>query len=170
MISERFKGGDWLRLVQQLLVLKFNQDKEYELTIKEHRKRRSKDANAYFWEFLDKLAVKMRMGKIELYRELIRDIGGVSVQIFMLQEAVPRFRTNWAARGQGWFCDVESDRYNPRWATVTAYYGSSVYDTAQMSRLIDRLIWECNVVGIDTTDLKTKALLEAADGEKHHDN
>lgn len=159
-IKERFKGKNWLRLVQQLLVLKFNQDKEYELTIKEHSKRRSKDANAYFWEFLDKLAVKMRMGKIELYRELIRDIGGVSVQLFMLQEAVPQFRANWAARGQGWFCDVEPDRYNPLWATVTAYYGSSAYDTAQMSRLIDRLIWECNTVGIDTTDLKTKALLE----------
>lgn len=170
MINRVFSGADKIPAIEAITSAPLDKNKRYELTIKEHRKRRSKDANAYFWEFLDKLAVKMRMGKIELYRELIRDIGGVSVQIFMLQEAVPRFRTNWAARGQGWFCDVESDRYNPRWATVTAYYGSSVYDTAQMSRLIDRLIWECNVVGIDTTDLKTKALLEAADGEKHHDN
>ena len=57
------------------------------MTIKEKKKRRSRDANAYFWEFLDQLATKMQIGKTELYRELIRDIGGVSTIICVKSEA-----------------------------------------------------------------------------------
>lgn len=68
----------------------------------------------------------------------------------------------------------ESDWCRPSYDTLailaeifhtTTYYGSSVYDTAQMARLIDRLMFECDIVGIDTTDLKTKALLEVQDGQ-----
>ena len=154
-----FSGADKIPAIEAITSAPLDKNKKYELVIREHRKRRSKDANAYFWEFLDKLAVKLRIGKTELYRELIRDIGGVSDQLIMKNEAVKRFCDGWSKNGRGWFCDVEGSR-RVGWATVTAYYGSSVYDTAQMSRLIDRLIWECNTVGIDTTDLKTKALLE----------
>lgn len=163
MISERFKGGAWLRLVQQLLVLIFDEDKEYELTIKEYRKRRSKDANAYFWEFLDKLAVKLRIGKTELYRELIRDIGGNSTTVCVKEEAADALVKHWEHNGLGWVADVMNSKIDGC-KNVILYTGSSEYDTAQMSRLIDRLIWECNIVGIDTTDLRTKALLEVQNG------
>ena len=158
-VNTVFSGADKIPAIEAITSAPLDKSKKYELIIKEHRKRRSKDANAYFWEFLDKLAVKLRIGKTELYRELIRDIGGVSDQLIMKNEAVQRFCDGWSKNGRGWFCDVEGSR-RVGWATVTAYYGSSVYDTAQMSRLIDRLIWECNTVGIDTTDLKTKTLIE----------
>ena len=163
MISERFKGGAWLQLVQKLVVLIFDEDKEYELTIKEYRKRRSKDANAYFWEFLDKLAVKLNIGKTELYRELIRDIGGNSTTVCVKEEAADALVKHWEHNGLGWVADVMNSKIDGC-KNVILYTGSSEYDTAQMSRLIDRLIWECNIVGIDTTDLRTKALLEVQNG------
>lgn len=159
MTTQEFTGDNIRPAINCITSVKLDPKKRYELTIKEKKKRRSRDANAYFWEFLDQLATKMQIGKTELYRELIRDIGGVSDQLIMKNEAVQRFCDGWSKNGRGWFCDVEGSR-RAGWATVTAYYGSSVYDTAQMARLIDRLIWECNMVGIDTTDLKTKALLE----------
>ena len=38
----------------------------------------------------------------------------------------------------------------PGCVNVVLYYGSSTYDTAQMSRLIDNIIQDCKAQGIDT--------------------
>ena len=163
MTEIRFKGSDIRTAINGILDAKLEADKEYTLTVKENHKKRSLNANAYFWLFLDKLAVKLRIGKTELYRELIRDIGGVSDTMCMTDDAAARFVRNWSAKGQGWFCETEPSRRMRGCTNVTAFYGSSVFDSSQMTRLIDRLIWECNMVGIDTTDLRTKALLEVHD-------
>ena len=158
-ICRVFDGADKIPAIECVTSAPLDTNKKYELVIKEHRKRRSKDANAYFWEFLDQLATKMRMGKRELYRELIRDIGGVSTIVCTKNEAVPVLIDKWSQNGIGWFADIEESKIEGC-SNVILYYGSSTYDSSQMARLIDRLIWECNMVGIDTTDLKTKALLE----------
>lgn len=42
---------------------------------------------------------------------------------------------------------------------VRAYYGSSRYNTKQMSRLIDSLMEDCEAVGIVTISEKDKGLL-----------
>ena len=162
MISVEFNGNDVRPAVTFVATAELDTSKRYELIIKEKKNKRSKNANAYFWEFLDQLAVKLRIGKTEIYRALIQDIGGVSTDIWLKNEAVDQFIKNWQTNGKGWFCEVES--LADGWTRVTAYYGSSTYDTEQMSRLIDRLIWECNQVGIDTTNLRTKALLEVQHG------
>lgn len=159
MITKVFDGADKIPAIECVTSAPLDKNKKYELVIKEHRKRRSKDANAYFWEFLDQLATKMRMGKRELYRELIRDIGGVSTIVCTKNEAVPVLIDKWSQNGIGWFADIDESKIDGC-SNVILYYGSSTYDSSQMSRLIDRLIFECNIVGIDTTDLKTKALLE----------
>lgn len=44
--------------------------------IKKFRRKRSLDANAYAWVLIDKLAAALNMEKVEVYRELIRNIGG----------------------------------------------------------------------------------------------
>lgn len=163
MIKETFRGRDWRGVLHKLLDMVFDADKEYELTIKEKKKHRSKDANAYFWEFLDQLAVKLNIDKFRIYRELIRDIGGVSTIICVKSEAVDALIEGWKHNGIGWFAEKEESKL-PGCTNVILYYGSSTYDTAQMSRLIDRLIFECSQVDIDTTDLRTKALLEVQNG------
>lgn len=165
MTKETFRGRDWRGVLHKLLDLVFDADKEYELTIKEKKKKRSKDANAYFWEFLDQLAVKLNIDKFRIYRELIHDIGGVSEIVCVKTEAVKRLTEGWEHNGIGWFTEQEESRI-PACTNVILYYGSSTYDTAQMSRLIDRLIFECSQVGIDTTDLRTKALLEVQNDPK----
>ena len=42
---------------------------------------------------------------------------------------------------------------------VTLYYGSSTYDTKQMSRLIDNIVQDCQAVGIETLTPDKLALL-----------
>ena len=51
---------------------KVDPEKEYTVTIKKRRKKRSLDANAYMWVLLDKLAVKLICSLLE--RRILRAI------------------------------------------------------------------------------------------------
>ena len=51
---------------------------------------------------------------------------------------------------------------NPGCTTVLAYYGSSDFDTQEMSRLIDNCIQDCKAVGIEVLPPdKIQAMKEA---------
>lgn len=129
----------------------FDQLKEAELDIeiKKHRRRRSLDANAYAWVLIDKIASAMRISKVQVYRDAIRDIGGVSEVVCMQDEAVERFCRSWEANGLG--CQTETIPSKISGCTnVIVYFGSSTYDTRQMSTLIDRLIQDAKALGIET--------------------
>ena len=124
-------------------------DRLYDCEIKEHREKRSLDANTYCWVLLDKLAQATRLPKTEIYRKAIKEIGGVSDTVCVLEKAADRLEKGWACNGIGWF----TERWESRLAgcvNVTLYYGSSVYDTAQMSRLIDYIVQDCKALGIET--------------------
>lgn len=138
--------------------MKFD-DKEYALTIEETKHKRSLDANAYFWVFLDKLSAYLNVDKVTVYKELIRDIGGVSDTVCVQDKAVESLTKAWESRGLGWFAETLESKIQGC-TNVVLYYGSSVYDTQQMSRLIDALMVECETAEIDTTPLRDRALLE----------
>lgn len=143
----------------------------YDVTIKKHRKKRSLNANAYCWLLLDKLSEKLNIPAAELYRETIRNIGGVSDMITIKFEALDRFCRDWTSRGLGYQVIAESTAI-AGWVDCQCFYGSSTYDTAQMSRLIDLIVEECKVQGIETMtpeqieDLKSKW----SEYEKHRTN
>lgn len=142
--------GDRAAIAEQVMAANEDpDDKPYELVIKKVRKGRSLDANAYAWVLIDKLAQKLGMAKSDVYRELIRDIGGVSQIFCMLDNAVETFTRIWTSQGSGWQVETAPSKI-PGCTTVTAYFGSSVYDTRQMSALIDRIISECRLYGIET--------------------
>lgn len=121
----------------------------YTVEIKEKRKKRSLDANAYCWVLLDKLSEKTNIPKIEIYRDLIKNIGGVSDTVCIQNKAVKNLIDGWEHNGLGWVCDVTESRIEGC-SNIILYYGSSTYDTAQMSRLINLLVEECKTQGIET--------------------
>lgn len=123
-------------------------DKKYEVTIKEFRERRSLDANAYCWVLLDKLAEVLREPKEQIYRSYIREIGGNCEVVCVLNSAVDRLRRGWERNGLGWLTDTEKSKIDGC-TNVVLYYGSSTYDTKQMSRLIDMIIQDCRGCGIE---------------------
>ena len=120
---------------------------EYEL--RRRRKGRSLDANAYAWVLIDKIAAAVGLTKTEVYRNAIREIGGVSERVCVPRGGVDRLRESWTRNGEGWQAITGASKI-PGCATVTLYYGSSVYDTAQMSRLIDILVQDAKALGIET--------------------
>lgn len=121
----------------------------YDVEVKKSRKRRSLDANAYFWVLMDKLSVKMGRPAAELYRQLIPDVGGNRETVRVPTPGVERLRRTWEGHGLGWVTDSFESKL-AGFTNVTLYYGSSTYDTAQMSRLIDLAVEECREQGVDT--------------------
>lgn len=122
--------------------------KQYVMTIKEKKKKRSLDANSYFWLLCDKLAEKTRIPKTEIYRSYIKEIGGVSDTVCVLDKAVDKLCDNWERNGLGW----QTDRYKSKMkgcTNVVLYYGSSTYDSKQMSRLIELISQDCLINDIE---------------------
>lgn len=124
-------------------------DHELEVALKKYRRRRSLSANAYFWALCGKLAEATGQPREMIYRSCVQDIGGNSVAVTLEERAALAFREIWESRGLGWLTDTAPSEA-PGYVDVIAYYGSSVYDTKQMSQLIDHVAQDCRAVGIDT--------------------
>lgn len=135
--------------------------KVYDVTVKEHKDRRSKDANAYCWTLLDKLAQVLNRPKTELYRGYIKEIGGNSDTVCVIDKAVEKLCSGWEKNGIGWQSETMPSKLEGC-TNVILYYGSSTYDTAQMSRLINLIVEDCRALGIETLPPhKLEALKEA---------
>lgn len=124
-------------------------DAPVNVEIKKAANKRSRDANAFAWVLIDRIAEKMHLGKSDVYRSAIREIGGVSETVCVRDKAVDRLRSGWEKNGIGWQTETMPSKL-PGCTNVVLYYGSSTYDTAQMSRLIDLLIQEAEQLGIPT--------------------
>ena len=133
---------------------------DVDVTAKKWRRKRSLDANNYAWKLIDLLAEKLGRTKVEVYREAIRNIGGVSETVCVVEKAVDKLVKGWRRNGLGWIADIEPSKL-PGCKNVRLFYGSSSYDSKQMSSLIDCLIQDCKAVGIETmTPQEIKALNE----------
>ena len=107
------------------------------------------DANAYCWVLIDKIAQKLGLTKEEVYRNAIREIGGVSELICTQKAAVETLCKSWESRGLGWQTETMPSKLKGC-VNVVLYYGSSVYDSRQMSALIDHLVQDAEALGIET--------------------
>ena len=144
--------GEWLCLrtkSARTVCETLESGKVYSCTIKENRPRRSLDANAYAWVLMDKLAEKTRVPKTEIYRSYIREIGGNCETVCVLERAADKLMESWGRNGIGWLTDKTPSKLEGC-TNVILYYGSSTYDTRQMSRLIDLVVADCKEQGIET--------------------
>lgn len=144
-------------------------DSNVDVDIKAHRRKRSNDANAYMWVLVDKIAACLHEDKITVYRDAIRQIGGVSEPVCVRDKAVKTLRECWQQRGIGWITDTMPSKIEGC-TTVILYYGSSTYDTRQMSTLIDHLVQDAKSLGIETDTPEQIAQLqkEWAEYEARH--
>lgn len=114
---------------------------------------------------MDKLAAKIGFPKTAVYRAYVREIGGNCETVCVKDEAVGKLRCGWEHNGIGWVTDTFKSKL-PGCTNVILYYGSSTYDTAQMSRLIDLIVQDCKEQGIETLPpQKLAALMEAWDAQ-----
>ncbi|MEA5047438.1 MAG: hypothetical protein VB034_02395 [Eubacteriales bacterium] len=114
------------------------------------REQRSADANKYAWVLIDMIAAELRLKPVEVYRSAIREIGGNNDIITLRTEAVAGFAERWSEFGIGWQTEIISEAKTPGFTHIRAYFGSSKYDTEQMSRLIDSLVQDAKALGLET--------------------
>lgn len=134
---------------------------KYVAELKEHRKKRSRNANNYFWQLADQIAEKLGREKEDLYLEYVKRVGPFK-DFTLSEDEAKTFRVAWSMLGTGW--PTEQVDYSPsgREVIVRAYYGSSQYNTRQMSRLIDMAVEDAKDLGIEVL---TPLELERMKGE-----
>lgn len=131
--------------------------KEVALTIdvKIKREQRSLNANAYYWVLADEIAKAMSMKNerpyksIEIYQEHIKDVGAFYMMP-VKKDKVDKFIRVWEANGIGWIVEDMRESNLEGYEVLKCYYGSSQYDTAEMSRLIDLAVADAKELGIET--------------------
>jgi hypothetical protein len=130
-------------------------EEKLSITIDKYRESRSSAANRYLWSLCGKLADKLSDGgvpytKDDVYRDAIKARGLYRDQGNLPLDFSKTSRTAWELIGTGWLTeqvDFEPDGNN---VIVRYYYGTSCYNTKQMSRVIDWVVSECQQQGIET--------------------
>lgn len=115
------------------------------IEIKKYRKKRSLDANAYLWVLLQKMAEVLRTDKWSLYLQMLKQYGKFTY-IVVKPGAVEAVKKQWRECEELGEIDVNGTKA----VQMLCYYGSSTYDTKEMSVLIDGVVSECKDLGIET--------------------
>lgn len=115
-----------------------------EVSIKNLSKKRSKNANDYFWELVGQIADKLRATKEEIYFELLKKYGQfITVTV---KEGVDLEQA-----GFKYYEKMQDGLKNgTKFVAYRVFIGSSQYDTQQMSVLIDGTIQDAQELGIQT--------------------
>ena len=152
--------SEFIQEDSKILTIQIGLNEEIEVK----RKKRSKNANSYFWELLQKLCFEMNVDLIEEYRKRVKELG--ICQTFELDNKnLATFEHLWNERGIAWFTEKVEQGANK--TIINAYYGSSSYNSKQFSRLLDNLIQDCRSVGIQTLDdLEIEELIRREYGNK----
>ena len=136
-------------LGKAMAVVRKHKDRLYDLEVKEHRKKRSLDANAYAWVLINKIADALRITPIEIYRQAIQNVSGNYEIIPIKAEAAAHFKQVWEAQGLGWPCVDMGKSKLDGYRNLRAYYGSSTFSVQQMQVLIDNLVQDCRALDIE---------------------
>ena len=122
------------------------------IELKKWRQKRSLDANSYCWVLCDKIAKELCkdgtiVTKEDVYKDAILQIG--SFEPFIIQEKTyVNFKRIWEKQGLG-FLVLEVSKKD-KCIKVNCYYGSSTYNTKEMSLLIECIVELAKALNIET--------------------
>lgn len=167
----RLSGGEWLVTFTTRddpgQVFDDLKSEPVRIEIKKAANHRSLSANNYAWVLIDKIAEKTGIPESEVYRNAIREIGGVSDYYGMKEEAYESFCEIWTKGHLGRQVEIIPGSAKPGWINVRAFKGSSDFNTSQMARLIDSLIQEAEAQGIGTIPDKEVERMVSKWGKKN---
>jgi len=110
-----------------------------------YRNRRSLDANAYMWVLLQKMADSLHRDKWDIYLDMLGRYG-VFTHIIVKPHVVEKVKEEWrAVKELGEVCVNGTTGIQ-----LQCYFGSSTYDSKEMSVLIDGVVSEAKDLGIET--------------------
>lgn len=152
-----------IEVVEQL-----KNENKLNIELKKYRKQRSLDANAYCWLLCDKIAKELSkdgtiITKETIYKDAITQIG--TFEPFIVQEvSFEKFKRIWEKQGLGFIVQEVSKK--DKCIKVHCYYGSSTYDSKEMSLLIELLVDLAKSLNIETKPQEEiNSLLESWNGK-----
>ena len=132
---------------------------EYDIALA--RKKRSLNANAYAWRLINDIALAVRETPENVYREALKNIPNICEVLCVQDKAVDSMERLWTRDHIGRRVEREESKIKGC-TNLYIYYGSSDFDTRQMSILIDNLVQDARALGIETRpEEEIKSLLEA---------
>ena len=105
-----------IEIVEQL-----KNENKLNIELKKYRAKRSLDSNAYMWTLAEKIAEKLGIPKIEVYKDAINEVGQCEV-VPIKDEAVDTFINAWKHNGQGWLCEIIGKSKLKGYTNITVYY------------------------------------------------
>ena len=122
------------------------------VAMKEYKKPRSINANAWRLELCEKLAEAIPgISKEDVYRQAVHSVGTCYSTTVPTAQA-EALANSWTCRGVGWL--AERIGQDDDTTSILLYPGSSTYTTDQMARLIDYLMDECKAEGVQVDAYK----------------
>ena len=147
----------------KLITYLIEQTKDKEFELKEYTEKRSLNANAYCWVLCDKIAKELsKEGTVTtkeiVYKDAITQIGSFEPMIIE-EKAFENFERIWSRQGLGFI--VQEVSRKDKCIRVNCYYGSSTYNTKEMSLLINLLVELAESLNIETkSENEINSLLE----------
>lgn len=131
--------GDAKTLINWLL----NQDSTKVWDITEHREKRSKNANAYAWALIGKIADVFRANKEDVYVDMLKKYGQSTLISVLSHIDISPYCKYFEEAGRATLQGKEFIHYR-------VYKGSSEFDTREMAILIDGIVSEAKDLEIET--------------------
>lgn len=142
-ITKPIRGGGYLVTVRIDALPEGLEDKLLDVTLKVHREKRSKDANALLWACIGDIARETEVDKWDVYLNLLRRYGKFTY-IVVKPDAAEAVRKQWRESE----IIGEIDIHGTKGVQMLCYYGSSTYDTKEMSVLLNGTISEMEALNL----------------------
>lgn len=134
---------DFSGKAKQIITWLLDQDPEKTFNIKEHKNRRSLNANAYAWLLIGKIADHLRASKDDIYLLMLKRYGQSEVISVVSEVDLRGYCKYYSEIGRTFLQGKEFIHYK-------IYKGSSEMDAREMAILIDGIIDEAEGMGIQT--------------------
>lgn len=136
------------KIKQKLFLL--DKEKEYDVEIKDHREKRSLNANSYCWKLCTEIASALNSDKDSIYLLMLKRYGVsslIAVESHIDFEKYAKY--------------VEKQQENGKYTFYKVFKGSSEYNTKEMSVLLNGIVSECKEMGIPTKeDLEIERIIK----------
>lgn len=142
-ITKPIRGGGYLVTVRIDALPEGLEGKLLDVSMKVHREKRSKDANALLWACIGDIARETFTDKWDVYLSLLKRYGKYTY-IVVKPDAAEAVKRQWRE------CEIigDIDIHGTKGVQMLCYYGSSTYDTAEMSCLLEGTISELGELGL----------------------
>lgn len=124
---------------------KISGNKELMVQAKVHRNKRSLDSNAYAWVLMQKIAEATGLDKWDVYLNCLQRYSRAFTHVIVKPNAIDRLKELYRV-----CIDLGEVTVNGKTGhQLQVYFGSSTFDSKEMSVFIDGIVSECRDLDID---------------------